>query len=192
MRDLANKMAELKFEAPLAQFEETDEWGPVDFQSATTTTAANINNTTQSISMKSAAAAAMSDTLNLNLLKDVTTDNQSILILEEAIKDNCIGMMEDVGGIGGKRVVASDSNASPNCNSLPSSMANVLTAAAAAAANGRKDADNFAEQFSGSLEDLVNTFDEKITKCFGNYEQSVEEMAPVQVRSQEEIMNECQ
>lgn len=52
--------------------------------------------------------------------------------------------------------------------------------------------DNFAEAFTGSLEDLVNTFDEKITKCFGNYEQSVEELAPVQVRSQEEIMNECQ
>lgn len=52
--------------------------------------------------------------------------------------------------------------------------------------------DNFTETFSGSLEDLVNTFDEKITKCFGNYEESVEKLAPVQVRSQEEIMNECQ
>ncbi|KAF7274798.1 hypothetical protein GWI33_012534, partial [Rhynchophorus ferrugineus] len=52
--------------------------------------------------------------------------------------------------------------------------------------------DNFTETFSGSLEDLVNTFDEKITKCFGNYDESVEKLAPVQVRSQEEIMNECQ
>lgn len=54
------------------------------------------------------------------------------------------------------------------------------------------EGDNFTETFSGSLEDLVNTFDEKITKCFGNYEESVEKLAPVQVRSQEEIMNECQ
>lgn len=54
------------------------------------------------------------------------------------------------------------------------------------------EGDNFNETFSGSLEDLVNTFDEKITKCFGNYEESVEKLAPVQVRSQEEIMNECQ
>lgn len=53
-------------------------------------------------------------------------------------------------------------------------------------------ADNFTETFSGSLEDLVNTFDDKITKCFGNYEESVEKLAPVQVRTQEEIMNECQ
>jgi len=33
MRDLAAKMAELKFEAPLAQFEESDEWGSTEFQS---------------------------------------------------------------------------------------------------------------------------------------------------------------
>ncbi|KAF7271331.1 hypothetical protein GWI33_015775, partial [Rhynchophorus ferrugineus] len=33
MRDLGAKMAELKFEAPLAQFEESDEWGSSEFQS---------------------------------------------------------------------------------------------------------------------------------------------------------------
>ena len=54
------------------------------------------------------------------------------------------------------------------------------------------DLDNFGETFSGSLEDLVNTFDEKITKCFCNYEDNVEKFAPVQVRSQEEIMSDCQ
>jgi hypothetical protein len=52
--------------------------------------------------------------------------------------------------------------------------------------------DNFNETFSGSLEDLVTTFDEKITKCFFNYEENIEKIAPVQVRSQEEIMNDCQ
>lgn len=52
--------------------------------------------------------------------------------------------------------------------------------------------DNFNENFSGSLEDLVSTFDEKITKCFSNFEETTEKIAPVQVRSQEEIMNECQ
>lgn len=46
--------------------------------------------------------------------------------------------------------------------------------------------------FSGSLEDLVNTFDEKITSCFRDYGTDVESLAPVQVRTQEEIMNECQ
>ena len=52
--------------------------------------------------------------------------------------------------------------------------------------------DNLDDTFSTSLEDLVNTFDEKITKCFHNYEDKVDKYAPVQVRSQEEIMNDCQ
>lgn len=143
MRDLANKMAELKFEAPLAKFEETDEWGPVDYQTT------NANATLK---------AAISDALNLNI-----KDNDNIYLLEEAIKDNCLPNTE---------------------NGIKSTSLNNLI----------KDSniDNFAEAFTGSLEDLVNTFDEKITKCFGNYEQSVEELAPVQVRTQEEIMNECQ
>ncbi|GBM97582.1 Fasciculation and elongation protein zeta-2 [Araneus ventricosus] len=51
---------------------------------------------------------------------------------------------------------------------------------------------SFSDAFSTSLEDLVNTFDDKITKCFYNYEENVEKLAPVQVRNQEEIMNECQ
>lgn len=52
--------------------------------------------------------------------------------------------------------------------------------------------DNFNETCSGSLEDLVNSFDEKITNCFSNFQEDVEEMAPVQVRTQEEVMNDCQ
>merc|ERR1711972_157761 len=52
--------------------------------------------------------------------------------------------------------------------------------------------ENYAESLSGSLEDLVSTFDEKITKCFCNYEEKSDKIAPVQVRTQEEIMNECQ
>lgn len=160
MRDLANKMAELKFEAPLAKFEETDEWGPVDYQSSNAT-----------------LKAAISDALNLNI-----KENENLYLLEEAIKDNCNS--NDVKKIGGGDVaVAAVTKTgtlkdSLNCNNVTTKDNNTI--------------DNFADAFSGSLEDLVNTFDEKITKCFGNYEQSVEELAPVQVRSQEEIMNECQ
>ena len=55
-----------------------------------------------------------------------------------------------------------------------------------------EQSENFAETVSESLEDLVNTFDEKITKCFCNFEEKVENIAPVQVRSQEEIMSDCQ
>lgn len=50
----------------------------------------------------------------------------------------------------------------------------------------------FTDTFSGSLEDLVNTFDEKITKCFNNLDETTDKLAPVQMRSQEELMNDCQ
>jgi len=53
-------------------------------------------------------------------------------------------------------------------------------------------ADNFSETFTGSLEDLVNTFDDKITKCFRDLDQNVEALAPVQIRNQDDIINESQ
>ena len=53
-------------------------------------------------------------------------------------------------------------------------------------------ADNFGcETIGGSLEDLVNTFDDKITKCFRDLDENVETLAPVQIRSQDDVINEC-
>ena len=54
--------------------------------------------------------------------------------------------------------------------------------------------ENFGETFSGSLEDLVNTFDDKITKCFCTFEEQVDtsKFAPVQIRTQEEVIKDCQ
>ena len=34
---------------------------------------------------------------------------------------------------------------------------------------------------TGSLEDLVNSFDDKLTQCFKDYQEQVEKIAPVQV-----------
>ncbi|XP_068159469.1 LOW QUALITY PROTEIN: fasciculation and elongation protein zeta-2 [Drosophila tropicalis] len=178
MRDLGTKMAELKFEAPLAKFEETDDWGGCDFIS-------NQN--------------ALNDTLNLNLKdggKVETAASNKLRLLEDAVRDAHVSKN---GGAG-----AGSGSISPNCNTMgggtdlgisdvglvPGDVAG--GAAAGSARSGGDHVDNFTETFGGSLEDLVNTFDEKITKCFGNYEENVEELAPVQVRSQEEIMNECQ
>lgn len=140
MRDLANKMAELKFEAPLAQFEESDEWGPLEYSS------------------------------NANAIKVVT--DQSITINDSEILKHTKNEQNDC-----LLPITSPNNNVDVINKIITKKENL---------------DNFAEGFTGSLEDLVNTFDEKITKCFGNYEQSVEELAPVQVRSQDEIMSECQ
>ncbi|KAK3600927.1 hypothetical protein CHS0354_013308 [Potamilus streckersoni] len=58
--------------------------------------------------------------------------------------------------------------------------------------NEKQDSENFSETISGSLQDLVKSLDEKITKCFCNYDEKVEKFAPVQIRSPEEIMSECQ
>ncbi|XP_052903058.1 fasciculation and elongation protein zeta-2 isoform X2 [Anopheles moucheti] len=173
MRDLANKMAELKFEAPLAQFEESDEWGPVEYQSSNVVTT---NGKT--------AAVTISDTLNLNNLKESlrSLDGNQQQQQQQHLKDDDMNELNDNlllgddtvrGGNGGDTTTTTANNNNIKVGPI-------------------KDNIDFAEAFTGSLEDLVNTFDEKITKCFGNYEQSVEELAPVQVRSQEEIMNECQ
>lgn len=42
----------------------------------------------------------------------------------------------------------------------------------------------------GSLEDLVGSFDEKITACFGDLNSDVSELAPVQIRSDEELISQ--
>ncbi|XP_062561025.1 fasciculation and elongation protein zeta-2 [Armigeres subalbatus] len=158
MRDLANKMAELKFEAPLAQCEETDEWGPVEYHTSNSnitkksaiSNAVNLNNIQDSVMTKAEINKSEVNEVNYNTLKcAVKSSNGNNITLTNVDMNNKINIMKD-------------------------------------------NIDNFAEGFTGSLEDLVNTFDEKITKCFGNYEQSVEELAPVQVRSQDEIMSECQ
>lgn len=183
MRDLGTKMAELKFEAPLAKFEETDEWGGCDFIS-------NQN--------------ALNDTLNLNLSsnrnqKDGNAKQQQqdkLRLLEDAVRDAHISKNGGGGGGGGGGAGAGAAgNISPNCNTHnlgELGLADMSGPAGGQDKRGADNVDNFTETFGGSLEDLVNTFDEKITKCFGNYEENVEELAPVQVRSQEEIMNECQ
>lgn len=147
MRDIANKMAELKFEAPLAQFEEADEWGSTEFQPV--------------------KSQLDMDALNYNNVRNLKErEDAQPQSLDDSNK-------------------TADSNRNAN-NNQPDANVNVN--------RGQQVnvSDNFNETFSGSLEDLVNTFDDKITKCFGNYEESVEKLAPVQVRTQEEIMNECQ
>ena len=51
--------------------------------------------------------------------------------------------------------------------------------------------DNFGENRSISIEDLVNNFDDKLSFCFRNYNLNTERMAPVKILSQEEIMKNC-
>lgn len=141
MRDLANKMAELKFEAPLAQFEESDEWGPLEYSS-------NAN------AIKVITDNAITIKNNTNVLKHDKNEKNDYVLPTTSPHNNNVEIINKINTV--------------------------------------KENVDFAETFTGSLEDLVHNFDDKITKCFGNYEQSVEDLAPVQVRSQDEIMSECQ
>lgn len=165
MRDLSgSKMAELKFEAPLAKMDETDDWAGCDFISNQNT---------------------INDSLNLNLKDPMAVQENKIRLLEEAVRDAHVSKTTTTTT---NNTSMTTGSISPNCNTMLSSeMSNALDSSKVVDAT-----DNFGEAFGGSLEDLVNTFDEKITKCFGNFEENVEALAPVQVRSQDEIMNECQ
>ena len=52
---------------------------------------------------------------------------------------------------------------------------------AAAAAMARLELEDCESSNSGSLEDLVNSFDEKLTAVLQNYQEQVDKIAPVQV-----------
>lgn len=136
MREAAGRMAELEFEAPLAQIEDAD------------------------------------DCLSSADYPHKTINGNNIITNINNIKSEMVKIQTDSNKI-------NDNDEPKPVKCKQDNMQN-------------GEGDNFTETFSGSLEDLVNTFDEKITKCFGNYEESVEKLAPVQVRTQEEIMNECQ
>ncbi|XP_050404962.1 fasciculation and elongation protein zeta-2 isoform X1 [Patella vulgata] len=73
-----------------------------------------------------------------------------------------------------------------------SEMDNSTSASVCSDKNVNSQPENFAETFTGSLEDLVNSFDEKINNCFCNLEEQTDKFAPVQIRTQEEIMSDCQ
>ncbi|XKL64951.1 hypothetical protein PGB90_005037 [Kerria lacca] len=146
MKEVLSKMAELKFEAPLAQFEETEEWQNGDFRRKCLSRNENCVRE------------------NINTMLENETN-------EECVFDN-------------------SEHRTAFSHQLVSEKINEVTLSDTV--NNNVLGDNFDETVSGSLEDLVNTFDEKITRCFYNYQESVENLAPVQVRSQEEIMNECQ
>lgn len=158
---MMNKMAELKFEAPLAQFEESDEWTKM-----------------------------MDDE---SPLQPPTTAKHHQHHYHYPVS----GDMEQLDNMVSSRVDKHQDSGAVNKSSSP-----LPSCAQCGAANNNNlmstvdvtvaDTDNFGETFSGSLEDLVHTFDDKITRCFCDYEESVEKLAPVQIRTQEEIMNECQ
>ncbi|GMT12420.1 hypothetical protein PFISCL1PPCAC_3717, partial [Pristionchus fissidentatus] len=103
----------------------------------------------------------------------------------------CVVSMEDgevcVPDIPLARVEEDDLDS--NKNSDRSSSAGTMTDEEAAADAAKS---NLNDDLSGSLEDLVGNFDRKINHCLRDLGESTEEMAPVVVRTQDEIMSESQ
>jgi len=158
MLDMMNKMAELKFEAPLAQFEESDEWMKMmDDESPLQPSAKHHHSHHHHGNGQPPVSEQQLDNAF-----------NSVRVAQESANNKS----------------SSSSSSCAQCGANNNNNNNVGVEVA--------DADNFGETFSGSLEDLVHTFDDKITRCFCDYEESVEKLAPVQIRTQEEIMNECQ
>lgn len=159
MLDTARQMAELKFEAPLAQFEESDDWGIGGLSIDTNEVVDNLKNILHSSPIKK--------NINENISNNLKNSKSDIFINSNIEVDNA------------------QINYDKNEGFLKTDILKNLE-------HTNSVSENFTETFSGSLEDLVNTFDERITKCFCDYEENIEKLAPVQVRTQEEIMNECQ
>lgn len=157
MLDMMNKMAELKFEAPLAQFEETDEW------------------TKMMDDDSPLQQSAKHSLLHHHQGNSQPTSGGGVRDADEEQLDNMLS--------NSSRALEPANKSCTQCGANNNNVAVEVTTS---------DTDNFGETFSGSLEDLVHTFDDKITRCFCDYEESVEKLAPVQIRTQEEIMNECQ
>jgi len=91
----------------------------------------------------------------------------------------------------------SDEEESVNChrnlpNNSPSKNPVSISAENESSSDSSNVTENFSETCSGSLEDLVNSFDQRVTKCCRNYEEQVERLAPVQMRSQEDAHNSYQ
>jgi len=77
-------------------------------------------------------------------------------------------------------------------NDSPSENHTPISAENESSSDSSNVTENFSETCSGSLEDLVNSFDQSVTKCCRNYEEQVERLAPVQIRSQEDAHDSYQ
>lgn len=85
-----------------------------------------------------------------------------------------------------------------SCSSSDSPCSEVMDAGEAVDEGGRHKrrsgtgSDDVSDELDGSLEDLVNCFDERIRHCFRDYEERAEEFAPVQIRTEQEILHDSQ
>lgn len=164
------KMEELKFEAPLAQFESEDFVDLCsDLQNLCDFKTTNYNNNDHSNSFANSNSMNSSSVSMFSSMSSVSSMGGGF---PENANSNSFHQLSAAKGLEQlmKKALDEDNN-------------DVVVV---------EGDGTFTDTFSGSLEDLVNTFDEKITKCFSNLDETTDKLAPVQMRSQEELMNDCQ
>lgn len=201
---LADKMAvgELKFEAPLAQFEEAEDWSEFNKTAAVQGGVGGVLADLHDEDVRNSNSPLHNNRHN-SVVNSTTAspdhhnqrNNQQHQVADNATTNGVVAVdnqqVDNAAVLCGRQVHNATTLGQNAVNAPTANNPTVVTNGVHI--NGDAGEDNFlAETFSGSLEDLVNTFDDKITKCFCNYDESVEKLAPVQVRTQEEIMNECQ
>ncbi|KAJ1528494.1 hypothetical protein ONE63_006901 [Megalurothrips usitatus] len=200
---LADKMAvgELKFEAPLAQFEEAEDWSEFNKTAAVQGGVGGVLADLHDEDVRNSNSPLHNNRHN-SVVNSTTAspdhhnqrNNQQHQVADNATTNGVVAVdnqqVDNAAVLCGRQVHNATTLGQNAVNAPTANNPTVVTNGVHI--NGDAGEDNFlAETFSGSLEDLVNTFDDKITKCFCNYDESVEKLAPVQVRTQEEIMNEC-
>ena len=83
---------------------------------------------------------------------------------------------------GSRHVSSLSTSTPPNSTSTPRRLdPNKKNGTTTKRASPRFNIDTGGDSVSGSLEDLVTSFDEKITMCFRDYQEQVDKIAPVQV-----------
>ena len=174
-------MAELRFEAPLARFD-CDEWSEFyDNQPAppTTTTTNAITNPPDGEQLTNFRSAIITDFLDNDCSLKRMINNPFLTQLTSNLEDNRKPKMKDDND----NMADGADEFTDGMNSLDN-----MEEDADEFSSGMTTLDNFGETFSGSLEDLVNTFDERITKSLRNYQEDVVKFAPVQIMTTDDLI----
>ena len=174
-------MAELRFEAPLARFD-CDEWSEFyDNQPAptTTTTTTAITDPHDDDRLTNFRSTIITDFLDNDCSLKRMINNPFLTHLATNLEDNRKPKMKDDND----NMADGADEFTDEMNSLDN-----MEEDADECSSGMTTVDNFGETFSGSLEDLVNTFDERITKSLRNYQEEVEKFAPVQIMTTDDLI----
>jgi hypothetical protein len=166
--------AELRYEAPLATFD-CDEWNEFNIEVEVAPTA------TSDVVRRS----EMDSSTSSGFFSNRTTPSSTCSFSSMSSSSLALGTMTDDTCHGEQQAAQSGSSTGGGEGGNGSG----------GGGGGRGEGGDSEEDeaaFTGSLEDLVNCFDERIRNCFRNYDEQSNQFAPVQIRTEEEVLRESQ